>query len=172
MLSVTLLFATGEKTLEGFTSDIEIINMSSGKATHMKVVCTAQKTIVSFPNHPVLGNQVIINRFDKGVVWTCDKAKGEFFEIKGPSTREEGQSGLFFLPPNNLTFLGAENIDGRKVNKYGYNGNFIWKDALTFAPIKEERKGRGVVFLYKNTTLGVPPDYMFEVPAGYKKVVR
>jgi hypothetical protein len=73
-------------------------------------------------------------------------------------------------------FSGIEEFGGKKAWKYVIkeDGMTFWRDEKTQAPIRILREGKHDVqmFDYKDVVIGIPPDSLFEIPAGYTKVEK
>jgi hypothetical protein len=123
-----------------------------------------------------MAGAVTITRMDKNVIWILMSEKNMYLEqplnpSSAPAVAETVHGEI------ERTLLGEETIDGKKTNKYKvtYNAGgkeqsiFQWIDVSSKIPLKAVAEDGSWSFEYKNLTLGVQPESLFEIPAGYKE---
>ncbi|MCK5540299.1 MAG: DUF4412 domain-containing protein [Deltaproteobacteria bacterium] len=121
------------------------------------------------------GRQItLINRPDKGVVWTLMPQEKSYLEMAFDPEKGEMMSGDWSQDlKKEGKPLGSETVNGIKCNKYELvdDGKKVtyWiakKEELPVRIISSE-----IEVNYRNIRLSNQPDHLFQIPSGYRKLV-
>ena len=123
-----------------------------------------------------MGPTSTITRIDKQVSWVLMQNEGMYMEQPlNPNVAVASSKNV----PGEIerTPLGNEAIDGKDAKKYRitYESRGVrttvlqWIDSATNIPVKTAAVDDSWSMEYKNLTVGVQPESIFEIPAGYQK---
>lgn len=144
---------------DGFTTKGKIF--SGPRGIRMEGVSEGEKTLM------------IVN-FSQSVSWTIQVDEGMYFEM--PFRPED--SGTFLTPCSELKqgkLVGRETLQGRSVEKWhceGWDGkkDTVWFDDRLKTTVRNEG-AEGNVFELRNIKEGELSKDLFQLPAGYMKIV-
>ncbi len=118
-----------------------------------------------------------IMRADKNLMWVVMTGQKSYMEMKydptkAPKTQEKLRGEV------SRKLIGYERVDGHPTEKYdityAQNGKtermYQWIATDIKFPVKMAAIDSSWTMEYRNINMGVQPDSLFEVPAGYQKV--
>ena len=116
----------------------------------------------------------LINRPDKGIVWTLMVLEKSYLEMTIDPEEEEMMSDDWHRElKKEGKQLGSETVNGIKCNKYELTDD---GEKVTYWIAKKEELPVRIITSetevnYRNIRTGNQPDQLFQIPAGYRKLV-
>ncbi len=157
----------------GFDLSSDMVMTAQGQAHKSKIYMKEQK--VRIETEGQAGYNIV--RADKNLMWVVMTGQKSYMEMKyDPSKAPKTQEKLRGEVSRKL--IGHEKVDGHPTEKYDVTYTesgktermYQWIATDIKFPVKMASIDGSWTMEYRNINMGLQPDSLFELPAGYQKV--